>query len=99
MVGSAEGPIFRSVTQQREILPTPRRGEDIRRIFRRRTKLGGIDVARVSAQSLRAGFVTVAARQGIAMLDTMALTTHRSVETLRRYYRPAKLATNPAARL
>ncbi len=33
------------------------------------------------------------------MLDTMALTTHRSVETLRRYYRPAELAANPAARL
>ncbi len=40
-----------------------------------------------------------AARQSVAMLDTMALTTHRSVETLRRYYRPAELAANPAARL
>ncbi len=89
MVGSAEGPIFRSVTQQGEILPAPLRGEDVRRIVRRRAKLAGIDVARVSAHSLRSGFVTEAARQGVAMLDTMALTTHRSVETLRRYYRPA----------
>ncbi len=99
MIDSAKGPIFRSVTQQREILPEPLRGEDIRRIVRRRAKLAGIDVARVSAHSLRSDFVTEAARQGVAMLDTMALTTHRSVETQRRYYRPAELAANPAARL
>ena len=43
--------------------------------------------------------VTEAARHGVATLDTMAIMTHRSVETLRRYYRPAELAANPAARL
>ncbi len=42
-----------------------------------------------SAHSLHSGCVTEAARQGVATLDTMALTTHRSVETLRRYYRPS----------
>ncbi len=41
----------------------------------------------------------LAARQGVAMLDTMALTSHRSIKRLRRYYRPAELAANPAARL
>ena len=77
----------------------PIRGEDVRRIIRRRAHLAGIDTAKVSAHSIRSGFVTEAARQGVAMLDTMAITTHRSVETLRHYYRPAELAANPAARL
>ncbi len=53
----------------------------------------------VTDHPIRSGFVTEAARQGVAMLDTMAPTTHRSVETLRRYYRPAELSANPAARL
>ncbi len=48
--------------------------------------------------SLRSSFVTELARQGVAMLDTMALTTPRSVETLRRYYRPAYRLTKRPGR-
>ena len=99
MIGEDSGSLFRSVTHQGDGTDQPIRGEDVRRIIRRRAHLAGIDTAKVSAHSIRSGFVTEAARQGVAMLDTMALTTHRSVETLRRYYRPAELAANPAARL
>ncbi len=97
--GEDSWPLFRSVTQQGDVIDHPIRGEDVRRIIRRRAQLAGIDTAKVSAHSIRSGFVTEAARQGVAMLDTMALTTHRNVETLRRYYRPAELSANPAARL
>ncbi len=99
MIGADSGSLFRSVTQQGDVTDHPIRGEDVRWIIRRRARLAGIDTAKISAHSIRSGFVTEAARQGVAMLDTMALTTHRSVETLRRYYRPAELAANPAARL
>ncbi len=99
LVDLVAGPIFRSVTQQREILRAPLRGEEIHRIVRPLAKRAGIDVVGVGAHSLRSGFVTEAARQGVAVPDTMAMTTHRSVETLRHYYRPAELAASPAARL
>jgi hypothetical protein len=38
------------------------------------------------AHSLRSGFVTEAGRQNIPLGDTMAMTGHRSIQTVMRYF-------------
>lgn len=47
----------------------------------------GLDPALYGAHSLRSGFVTVAVEANVQLLVIMETTGHRSVETLRRYYR------------
>jgi integrase len=47
-------------------------------------------LAGLSAHALRTGFVTEAGRQGIALAETMALTGHRSAQTVVGYYHAEK---------
>jgi integrase len=50
----------------------------------------GIDAAKmVSGHSLRAGFVTESAAQGLQTSATMRQTGHKSMEMVLRYIRPA----------
>jgi integrase len=60
----------------------------VREIVRDRCALAGL-AGDFSAHSLRSGFVSEAARQELPLGDTMALTGHRSVQTLVGYQRPA----------
>jgi integrase len=56
-------------------------------------------LGRLSAHSLRSGFVTEAGKQGVALGDTMALTGHRSVHTVMDYYQSGEVGGTRAARL
>lgn len=49
--------------------------------------------------SLRSGFVTEGARQGIALPALMAMTEHRAVSSVIGYYQAGEASQNPAARL
>jgi len=53
----------------------------------------------LSAHSLRSGFVTEAGKQGIPLGEIMAMTGHRSVQTIVGYYPSGELSTSRAARL
>lgn len=66
----------------------PRRvaGTGGRDILRERCALAGVEGS-FSAHSLRAGFVTEAGRQNMPLPETMAMTGHRSVATVVRYFR------------
>ena len=56
-------------------------------------------LGRLSAHSLRSGFVTEAGKQGVGLGDTMALTDHRSVQTVMDYYQSGEVGNSRAARL
>jgi site-specific recombinase XerD len=51
----------------------------------------GLDPAMFSGHSLRAGFLTSAARRGATLFKMMATSRHRSVETVTAYVRDQEL--------
>ena len=70
----------------------------VRDIVKARAALAGLE-EEFSAHSLRSGFVTEAARQGVPIGETMALTGHTSVATVVGYFRTASSLGSKAARL
>jgi site-specific recombinase XerD len=56
----------------------------------------GLDPAQFSGHSLRAGFLTSAAKRGASIFKMMDVSRHRSVDTLRGYVRDAELFRNHA---
>jgi len=71
----------------------------VRDIVKTRAALAGLEEGEFSAHSLRSGFVTEAARQGVPIGETMALTGHASVATVVGYFRSASAIGSKAARL
>ena len=66
-------------------------GTGVGLIVNRACGLIGLDQAKYGAHSLRAGFVTTAAELGMPETLIMQRTGHRSVQTVARYVRPARL--------
>jgi integrase len=91
------GPIFRRILNDR--IHDPLKGAAVRDIIRRRAQLADEPLGKLTAHSLRSGFVTESGRQNIAIGEAMALTGHRSVQTFVSYYRSGEAATSAAARL
>jgi len=92
-----EGAVFRRIRKGGQIgarLSPASVGE----IVQARCALAGIQ-GDFSAHSLRSGFVTEAARQEIPLADTMAMTGHRTAQTILGYTRQESLASSRAARL
>ena len=58
----------------------------MRDIVRARAAAAGLQEP-YSAHSLRSGFVTEAVRQEVPLLQAMALTGHRSLNSFKAYYR------------
>jgi len=77
----------------------PLSDNSIHRIVRKRLKLAGYNENEYGAHSLRSGFVTEAGRQNKVIGDVMAMTTHRNVSTLMRYYQAGSINNNSAANL
>jgi integrase len=80
-----EGPIFRRIRRGGH-LGEPLSAAAVRGIVRRRCALAGID-GDYSAHSLRSGFVTEACTQDVGLPEIMAMTGHRSTQTLLGYNR------------
>ena len=95
--GITTGKIFRGIRHGRIVEGL--RADAVRDIVRRRAKLADQPLGRLSAHSLRSGFVTEAGKQGIGLGDTMALTGHRSVQTVMDYYQSGEVGNSRAARL
>jgi integrase len=95
--GITSGKIFRGIRHGRIVEDL--RADAVRDIVRRRAKLADQPLGRLSAHSLRSGFVTEAGKQGIGLGDTMALTGHRSVQTVMGYYQSGEVGNNRGARL
>jgi integrase len=92
-----EGKLFRRILNNRIVEPLEPWA--VRDIVRRRAKLANQPLGRLSAHSLRSGFVTEAGKQNISLGETMAMTGHRSVQTVMGYYQSGELSTSRAALL
>lgn len=91
-----EGPIFREVTRHGHVRARLT-GHAIARVVKRSALAAGLDPARFSGHSLRAGLATAAAKAGKSERAIMAQTGHRSVTMVRRYIRDASLFADNAA--
>ena len=92
-----EGPLFRCIRHDRIVEPL--KDSAVRNIVRYRAQLADQPLGKLSAHSLRSVFVTEAGKQGISLGETMAMTGHRSVQTVMGYYQSGELSTSRAARL
>lgn len=91
------GPIFRRIRRAATVAE-PLSGEAVALIVKRRAGLAGLE-GDFGAHSLRSGFVTEAGRQNVPLGDTMAVTGHRSVQTVMRYFQTGAISKNRVARL
>lgn len=94
--GITKGPVWRRLV--RGEVTAPLSAAAVRGIVMARAKQAGLE-GRITAHSLRSGFVTEAGRQEAPLADVMAMTGHKSVQTLLRYYRPSELSRRRAAKL
>lgn len=97
--GITEGPIFRAINRGGKISLAAISDVYIHRIVRYRLKAAGYDESQFGAHSIRSGFVTECGRQGKALGDVMAMTTHRNVATCLRYYQSGNIINNSASNL
>jgi integrase len=83
------GPLFRSLTMQRDLGASSIGGRDVANLVKRLARRAGLD-GDFSGHSLRAGFATSAAAAKVS-LDAIARTTrHKSLSGLLGYVRPAQ---------
>jgi len=91
-----DGPVFRRLWKNR--VGTGLSPAAVGAIVQRRAQRAGLE-GDFGGHSLRAGFVTEAARQGIALPAVMALTEHRSIASVMGYFHAGQAPASPAARL
>ena len=89
--GITEGPMFRAIDRHGNVLHEPLSTRSIAEIVKNYAKCIGLDAGQFSAHSLRAGFITSAAKSGAGLFKIMDVSRHRSVETVRGYVRDAEL--------
>jgi integrase len=92
-----QGAIFRRI--HNGVITDPLQDAAVREIIQRRAKLVDPPLGKLSAHSLRSGFVTESGRQNVPIGEAMALTGHRSVQTFVGYYRSGEVSNSAAARL
>lgn len=93
------GPVFRPVDRWDGIEDRPLTPQAVNLILKRRCTLAGLDPKDFSAHGIRSGYLTEAARRGIALPEAMQQSQHRSVQQAARYYNDAERALGKAARL
>ena len=91
-----EGAVFRACTRRGKVGKALAPG-DVGRILKRRAAAAELESSALGAHSLRRGFITAAARAGVAERDIMRQSRHQSAESLREYIEAAGLFENNAA--
>lgn len=89
--GIKSGSVFRAVDRRGQAKASRLSGIDVARIVKKLAERAGLDAAKYSGHSLRAGHVTAAAIEGVPERIIMNQTRHRSTEMLRRYVRDANV--------
>jgi integrase len=102
--GVKAGPVFRALTRpdrlgRAKVLDRGLTGTAIRAAFARLVRGAGLPEGYASPHGLRSGFITEAARAGVAVEAVMRVTLHRSRDQVAAYYHELDLAKNPATRL
>ncbi len=88
--GIISGPIFRSFSLHGALQERRIGGRDVARILQRAAKDAGI-AGDIGGHSLRAGFVTAAAKAGVSIDRIQAVSRHKSVPILLGYVRRANV--------
>ena len=96
LAGFAEGPVFRKLTPQGRITAKPMSDRGVALVVKARAELAGYDPDQVAAHSLRAGFLTEAARRGANIFKMREQSRHKSLEVLSDYVRNHELFTDHA---
>lgn len=91
-----EGYIFRSVRKNGKVNDKSLMPKDVARIIKRYAFNAGLTVSDFSGHSLRAGFLTSAAKAGASIHKMMETSRHKSIETLAGYVRSENLFENHA---
>jgi integrase len=91
-----EGHVFRPVRKGGSVCSTRLTGHAIASVVKRYANGAGLPVDSFSGHSLRAGFVTSAARAGEPERRIMRQTGHKSIEMVLRYVRQANAFTDNA---
>ena len=94
--GIQAGPIFRRLVNGR--VGEGLSSKSVASIVQSRAREAGLS-GDFGGHSLRSGFVTEGARQGIALPAIMSMTDHRSVVSVIGYYHAGAAENNPAARM
>jgi integrase len=95
--GITTGPVFVSVSRHGVVGSTRLSPIDVARAVKAAMSGATYDAAAYSGHSLRSGFITSAARAGVAERDIQNQSGHRSLPVLRGYIRRGSLFINNAA--
>ena len=95
--GITEGAVFRPINRHCRILHARLTPNAVARIVKRYVAATGLNADSFSGHSLRAGFVTSAARAGEPERRIMRTTGHKSVEMVLRYVRRANVFSDNSA--
>ena len=94
------GAAFRSIDRYGRVGRNPMNTGSVARLIKRAARAAGLDPAGYAGHSLRAGFATQAFLNGAAEISILRQTSHKSLNTLRKYIRDRSLfRDNPAAKL
>jgi site-specific recombinase XerD len=91
------GLIFRSITRHGKISDAGLTAQSVALVVKERAAAAGLDAAKYSGHSLRAGLVTSAAQAGVSGWKIRQQTGHKSEAMLLRYIRDANIFTDNAA--
>jgi site-specific recombinase XerD len=91
-----KGALFRRVTKAGRVLPDRLTAQSVALIVKAHARRAGLDPEQFSAHSLRAGFLTSAARRGASLFKMMDVSRHRSLSTLKGYIRDGELFADHA---
>ncbi len=89
--GIIEGPLFRPVAKGGRLAAQRLTGRAVCEIVQAYASRLGLDPAAFGAHSLRAGFLTSAARRGASVFKMRDVSRHRSMDVLQAYVRDADL--------
>jgi site-specific recombinase XerD len=93
-----KGAIFRRISKAGRVLPDRLTAQSVALIVKARARRAGLDPEQFSAHSLRAGFLTAAARRGASLFKMMDVSRHRSFSTLKGYVRDGELFADHAGK-
>ena len=87
----SDGPVFRSVRRGDHVQGERLTDRSVANIIKSHAARVGLDPTEFSGHSLRAGFLTSAAKRGASIFKMMATSRHRSTATVAGYVRDQEL--------
>lgn len=94
--GIVDGPVFRAFGRSGNVSPRAMCDRDIARIVARAAVRAGLGTKGYSGHSLRSGFITTAARQGVTVFRIQEVSRHKSIQVLAGYVRNTEKLRDPA---